>query len=226
MIATENGAEMSRDKKDILKLWIEGVYIPAAYVAAGVVAAYQCPEFLLSRFKNVSKDYPGVRFDIEASNHALKVPTTLAKEISGYTNTIKDSINNKNFGFVFSSDNNQIDGKDIKNITVYKARSMQSVNNEYESIYKTLASTYILRMMRAKTGDYKYDNILFFFSANPSSQKSAWLGSGGYINSIMHHGDDISYEVEEEYNLCNVNLSFNGNTKNLEIVLNKNANAV
>ncbi len=226
MIATENGAEMSRDKKDILKLWIEGVYIPAAYVVAGIVAAYQCPEFLSSRFKNVSKDYPGVRFDIEAANHALKVPTTLAKEISGYTNTIKDSINNKNFGFVFSSDNNQLDGKDIKNVTVYKARSMQSVNNEYESIYKTLASTYILRMMRAKTGDYKYDNILFFFSTNPSSQKSAWLGNSGYVNSIMHHGDDISYEVEEEYNLCNVNLNFNGNTKNLEIVLNKNANAV
>ena len=206
-----------------MKLWIEGVYIPAAYVAAGIVAAYQCPEFLRGKFKNVNPEYPGVRFDIEASNHALKVATTLAKEISGYTNNIKDNINNKNFGFIFSSDNNQLDGKDVKQITVYKARSMQMVNNEYECIYKTLAATYITRMMRAQTGDYKHDNVVSFFSANPMSQKSRWIGKTGYVNSLMAAGDDMSYDIEEEYNICNVNLNFNGNSKNLEIILNKNA---
>ena len=223
MIATEEGAKISQDKKDLLKLWIEGVYIPAAYVAAGIVSAYQCPEFLRGKFKNVNPEYPGVRFDIEASNHALKVPTTLAKEISGYTNNIKDNINNKNFGFIFSSDNNQLDGKDVKQITVYKARSMQMVNNEYECIYKTLAATYITRMMRAQTGDYKHDNVVSFFSANPMSQKSRWIGKTGYVNSIMAAGDDMNYDIEEEYNICNVNLNFNGNSKNLEIILNKNA---
>ena len=223
MIATDEWAHISQDKKDLLKLWIEGVYIPAAYVAAGIVSAYQCPEFLRGKFKNVNPEYPGVRFDIEASNHALKVATTLAKEISGYTNNIKDNINNKNFGFIFSSDNNQLDGKDVKQITVYKARSMQMVNNEYECIYKTLAATYITRMMRAQTGDYKHDNVVSFFSANPMSQKSRWIGKTGYVNSIMASGDDMSYDIEEEYNICNVNLNFNGNSKNLEIVLNKNA---
>lgn len=223
MIATEEGAEISQEKKDLLKIWIEGVYIPASYVSAGIVAAYQCPEFLRTRFKNVTKDYPGVRFDIEAANYALKVPTTLAKEISGYTNNIKDTINNRNFGFIFSSDNNQVDGKEIRQITVYKARSMQLVNNEYECLYKTLVTTYIARMMRAQTSDYKHDNILFFFSANPESQRSSWLSKQGYVNSIMLPGDDMGYNIEEEYNICNVDLSFNGNTKNLEIILNKNA---
>lgn len=228
MVVSEDGtsADISQEKKDILRLWIEGVYIPAAYTASGIVASYQCPEFLRSRFKNVTQDYPGVRFDIEASNYALKVPTTLAKEISGYTNNIKNNINSRNFGFVFSSDNNQIDGKDLTQITVYKARSMQSVNNEYESLYKTLVATYITRMMRAQTSDYKQDNVTFFFSANPNSQKSNWLSKTGYINSIMCPGDDITHDIEEEYGICNVNLKFGGNTKNLEIILNKTASAV
>ena len=222
MLATEEGAQLSKDSKDLLKLWIEGVYIPASYVAAGITAAYQCSEFLSDRFKNVAKEYPGVRFDIEASNHALKLPTTLAKEISGYTNKIKDNINNKNFGFIFSSDNFQIDGKDIRQITVYKARSMQMVENEYESIYKTLVSTYVMRMMRAQTSDYKADNVMFFFSANPQSQRSRWFAKQGYVNSIVMAGDDIKYGIEEEYNLCHVDLTFNGNTKNLEILLSRN----
>ncbi|WP_058486184.1 hypothetical protein [Defluviitalea phaphyphila] len=222
MVATEEGAKISKEKKDLLKLWIEGVYIPASYLAAGITAAYQCPEFLRTRFKNVIRDYPGVRFDIEASNHALKVPTTLAKEISGYTNKIKDSINSRNFGFVFSSDNHQIDGKELRQITVYKARSMQLVDNEYESIYKTLTATYISRIMRAQTSDYKHDNVVFFFSTNPQSQRSLWFSNQGAVNSIIMPGDDISYNIEEEYNICNIDLSFNGNTKNLEIVLNKN----
>ena len=55
------------------------------------------------------------------------------------------------------------------------------------------------------------------------SQKSRWIGKTGYVNSIMASGDDMSYDIEEEYNICNVNLNFNGNSKNLEIILNKNA---
>ncbi len=32
MMRTESGVELSREKEDILKLWIEGVYVGAAYV--------------------------------------------------------------------------------------------------------------------------------------------------------------------------------------------------
>jgi hypothetical protein len=226
MIATDEGAHISQEKKDLLKLWIEGVYVPASYVASGLMAACQCPEFLRTYFKNVSRDYPGVRFDVEAADYALRVPTSLAKEISGYTNSIKDAINTRNFGFIFSSDNNQIDGKDLKQITVYKARSMQVVRNEFESVYKTLTATYITRMMRAQTSDYKHDNVVFFFSANPRSQKSQWLNKTTFINSILLPHDNITYKIEEEYDLCNVDVDFGGNTKNLEIILNKSGAAV
>ncbi|MEK5236145.1 transcriptional regulator [Paenibacillus sp. FSL L8-0470] len=226
MLQTENGVELSKDKEDILKLWIEGVYIGAAYVAAGIVAAYQCPEYLRSNFKNVNREFPGVRFDIEAGDNSLRSVTTMTKEISGFTNTIKDSINRKNFGFIFSSENAQLQDTDIKRITVYKSRSMAMSEDGYDSIYKTQVSTYIERFLRFQTGDFKHENIVKFFSNNPSSQKSRWLGKRGSVNSIIQEGDDMSYIIDEKSNLCHIDLVFNGNVKNLEVMITKGTSTV
>ena len=61
----------------------------------------------------------------------------------------RESGRSKGFGFVFSSENAQCQGKDIKNITVYKARSLaMGDNNNFESIYKTMSATYIERILR------------------------------------------------------------------------------
>ncbi|GMX61333.1 hypothetical protein Elgi_11370 [Paenibacillus elgii] len=227
MLQTEDGGvKLSQEKEDILKLWIEGVYVGAAYVAAGIVAAYQCPEYLRESFKTVSREFPGVRFDIEAGENGLRAITTMAKEISGFTNNIKDSINRKNFGFVFSSENAQLQGKDIKRITVYKARSLASTDDGFDSIYKTLVSTYIERILRFQTGDFKHDNIVKFFSNNPSSQKSKWLGTRGYVNSIIQDGDDMSYIIDDKSNMCHIDLVFNGNVKNLEVMITKGTTPV
>ncbi len=221
MMNTEDGVKLSQEKEDILKLWIEGVYVDAAYVAAGIVAAYQCPEYLKEAFRNVSKEYPGIRFDIESGENNLKVTTTMAKEISGFTNNIKDAINRKNFGFVFSSENAQLQGKDIKRITVYKARSLALTEDGFDSIYKTSVSTYIERMLRFQTNDFKQDNIIKFFSNNPSSQKSKWLNTKDYVNSVIQDGDDLNYIIDDVSNLCQIDLMFNGNVKNLEIAITK-----
>ncbi|TVX95084.1 transcriptional regulator [Cohnella terricola] len=226
MLQTENGVKLSDEKEDILRLWIEGVYVGGAYVAAGIVAAYQCSEYLREQFKTVSKDYPGVRFDIEAGDNSLRVVTTMAKEITGFTNNIKDSINRKNFGFIFSSENAQLQGKDIKRITVYKARSLALSEDGFDSIYKTLVSTYIERSLRFQTGDFKHENIVKFFSNNPNSQKSKWLGTRGYINSVIQDGDDMSYIIDEKSHMCHIDLVFNGNVKNLEVMITKGTTPV
>ncbi|SFF30676.1 hypothetical protein SAMN04487969_12468 [Paenibacillus algorifonticola] len=226
MLQTEYGVQLSQEKEDILRLWIEGVYVGAAYVAAGLVSAYQCPEYLRDQYKTVSREYPGVRFDIESGDNALRVPTTMAKEISGFTNNIKDAINRKNFGFIFSSENAQLQAKDIRRITVYKARSLATSEDGFDSIYKTLVSTYVERILRFQTGDFKHENIVKFFSNNPSSQKSKWLGSRGYTNSIIHDGDDMSFIIDEKSNLCHIDLVFNGNVKNLEVMITKGTTPV
>ena len=224
MEKTESGGvKLSSAREDILKLWIQGVYVDASYVAAGIVAAYQCPEYLKESFRNVSAKYPGVRFDIEAGDNALRMVTTMAKEITGFTNNIKDEINRKSFGFVFSSENAQFEVKDIKRITVYKARSLAQTDDGFESVYKTLVSTYIERMLRFQTNDFKQDKIVDFFSNNPNSQKRKWQNDSGFVNSIIKDGDDLNYTIDELSNLCLIDLTFNGNVKNLEVTITKNA---
>lgn len=221
VIGGEGSAVLSKEKEDIMKLWIEGVYIGAAYEAAGLAAAWQCPEYLKERFPRTSKNYPGVRFDIEAGNHALCATTTMTKEISGFTNTIKNSINNSGFGFVFSSENAKYKGKDIRNIMVYKARNLLMSENEFEPVYKTLVSTYIERILRFYSNDFKKDNILKFFSNNPDSQKSRWGAERDFVNSILQEGDELSYEIDEKSGICSILITFNNNTKNLKVEMSR-----
>ncbi len=220
-INENNVAELSQKKEDIMKLRIDGVYIGAAYIAAGLVGAYQCPKYLKECFKrNVDEELPGVRFDIEAGDHPLKVHTVMAKEITGFTNAIKNEMNRRSFGFVFSSENAVLNGENIDHIMVYKARNLMSDGKVYEPIYKTQATTYMERVLRHTTGDYKKENIVRFFSNNPSSQKSKWQEKRNCVNGILGAGDDIEYEIDEANGYCTLKLTFNGNVKNLEIEIN------
>lgn len=222
IINEEDVVELSQDNEDIMKLWIDGIYVGAAYVAAGLVAAYQSPDYLKEKFsKGVDLELPGVRFDLEADNHSLAVRTTMAKEITGFTNSIKADINRKNFGFVFSSENATYEGKNITNIMVYKARNLLADGAVFEPIYKTQVTSYIERLMRHGTGDFKEDAIIQFFSNNPNSQKSKWLAKRECINAILGKGDDISYTIDEENGFCTLDITFNGNVKNLEVEINR-----
>lgn len=225
MVVGENQtAELSKEKEDIMKLWIDGVYVGAAYVAAGIVSACQCPEYLKSKFGpgvRLDMELPGVRFDIEADDHSLIACTTMAKEITGFTNSIKNDINRKNFGFIFSSENASYKGSNITKIMVYKARNLMSDGSMFEPIYKTQVTTYIERVMRHGTGDFKEDSIVQFFSNNPNSQKSQWLSRREYLNGVLGAGDDISCNINEETGYCTLDITFNGNVKNLEVEINR-----
>ena len=208
--------------EDIMKLGIYGIYIGGAYVGAGFVAACQSPEYLKENFKkNVDTDFPGVRFDIELKNNSLIVHTTMSKEITGFTNSVKDDINRRGFGFVFSSENAVFNGEHINHIMVYKARNLKLLNGNYEPIYKTQTANYIERVLRHATGDFKEENIEKFFSTNPSSTKSRWLSKKDCVNAIIASGDEITYNIDSLAGLCTIELSFNGSIKEIEVPINK-----
>lgn len=221
LLTEQGGAKLSDAREDIMKLWIEGVYVGAAYAAAGIIAACQCPDYLRENYSNVTPKYPGVRYDIESGDHSLRTVTTMGKEITGFTNTIKNTINSKGFGFVFASESSQLNGKEIKNITVYKARTMAVVDDAYDSIYKTMVSTYIERMLRYLSNDFKQENVTRFFSNNPNSQKSLWESDKNYVNAIMQAGDELDCVIDDKTNECNIKLGFNGNVKNLKVSVTK-----
>ena len=130
-------------------------------------------------------------------------------------------INRKNFGFVFSSENAVLKDMNIQNIMVYKARNLLTDGKSYEPIYKTQVTTYIQRVMRLATGDFKQENIVEFFSSKPTSQRSRWMEKKDCINAIIGNGDDIRYSIDEAAGYCTLDIAFNGNVKNLEIEINR-----
>jgi hypothetical protein len=216
-----DNVKVSEAQENIMRFWIEGVYIPAAYVAAGITAACQCPNYLGDTFKrNVSPLLPGVRYDIEQGNNSLVTTTTLAREIAGFTTTVKEDINSQNFGFIFASEKaRDKKGRAINHLTVYKARSLAKDGVTYEPIYRTQVTTYFQRVLQQVTGDNKADNITFFFSPNPSSQMSVWKGQKDFVNAIIKAEDTVTYQMEAAGRDCEITFSFGGNTRNMKITL-------
>ena len=208
-------------RSEEVKFYISGLYIDASYISAGIVSAYQCPEFLKERFDNVLADTPGVRVNIEAFDNSYEIITTMPKEISGYTNNVKNRINEASYGFIFSSDSAIYKNNIIDNILVYKARSLyKNLQHNYEPIYKTLTCTYIERILRYTTSDFKEDRINYFFSSSPDSTKTKWLKNSEYINSILTKKDDMTHVIDNKLNTCSLNLSFVGDVKHLELSIN------
>jgi len=216
--------EESKEQADIRRFWISGVYVPIAFVAAGIYAAFQCPEYLREKFnKNVDPFLPGVRYDVEAGNNALITTTTMAKEISGFPQKVKSDINRQGFGFILGSENLKVpnSGKSIGNLIVYKARSLASDGQNFEPIFQTQVAAYFERMLRMMTGDNKMDNVKYFFSANPNSQMSLWSKRNEYINAIVQVGDHVTYEIDPVGNNCDIQFAFGSLSKNLRVKLNR-----
>ena len=96
-----------------------------------------------------------------------------------------------------------------------------SNGTEFEPIYKTLLVTYIERMLRFYSGDFKQDKILQFFSNNPSSQKSKWDANRQYVNSLLQDGDELDFSIDEKNGICNIQLTFSNTTRNLKVELTR-----
>ena len=224
---TTNGdsVEKSEAQEDIRRFWITGVYIPAAFVAAGIFAAWQCPEYLREKFsKGVDPSLPGVRFDVEAGNNALIVTTTLAKEIAGYPQKVKNDINHQGFGFIFGSENFKTpNGRTVNHLIVYKARSLALASDglNFEPIFQTQVEAFFYRTLQMLTGDNKIDNVRYFFSANPQSQMSLWQKRNEFVNAIIKVGDQVTYEIDPASNSCDIKFVFDGLSKNLRVKLHR-----
>lgn len=43
----------------------------------------------------------------------------------------------------------------------------------------------------------------------------------GCVNAVLGAGDNVEYEIDESNGYCVLNITFNGNVKNLEIEINR-----
>ena len=205
----KEGVAFSADVEEQFKFWIYGVYVSAAFVAAGLVAAYQCPSYLETKYGRVLKDSPGVRFDIEAQENSSIVTTTFAKEIAGISNDDKAVLNRNNFGFIFSSDR-------ANNITVFKARSMLNKEGSFISIFKETTISYVARMLRILSDDLKMEGIMKQYA--PGGQIKKWELSNGYVNSILKVGDSIQ-PLHSEDGLGTIEITFGGMSEYIQLTI-------
>ena len=216
----EAGAvEFPKGLDNDVKFWMKGVYVGAEFAAAGMVAACQCPNFLKTYLKKVYPDFPGVRFDLEEDENALRLPIVFAKEISGFTNDVKEEIDQSKFGFVFSSDNYTLDGKVISGITVMSARSMHMDRRTYRSVFQTTRRTYIERMMAAQLRNKDERNIRAYFE--PSGQISEWMKFGTWDNSIIREGERVELESIAE-GQCDIRIESKGVSESFTINISEN----
>ncbi len=114
----------------------------------------------------------------------------------------------------------EIDIPEKNLIGVLRPKEIQPAD---EPIYKTLVVTYIERMLRFYSGDFKQDKILTFFSNNPNSQKSRWDADRQYVNSILQDGDELDFSIDEKNGVCDVLVTFANTTKNLKVQLTRKA---
>lgn len=211
----ENGSvDFPKEMENDVKFWMKGVYIGAEFVAAGIIAACQCPNFLKTYLKKVYPDFPGVRFDIEENDNALRLPITFAKEISGFTNDVREEINQTKFGFVFTSDNFTLDNRVISGITVMSARSMHMDRRTYRSVFQTTRRTYIERMMEAQLRNKDERSIRSYFE--PSGQISEWIKFGAWDNSVIREGESVTLESIAE-GQCDIRIESKGVSESFTI---------
>ena len=181
---------------------VPGVYIDAAYPAAGLLVASQQTDFLEKHgFKGrVNRNNICVHVDLEDDEVKKNLVTKFNRELATRWNrSIIDEIGSEKFGFVFNGDGIYVDGEQLKNTYVYFARTLKKDDGTYVPIYQVLMKDFILQYLNSgHSGDkvnekeinnFKKDVVAWKKEANPKT-----------VNCILKPDEDISVEEEKDDN--------------------------
>jgi hypothetical protein len=211
-LIVETNAENDQEV-EIVKL--PGIYVDASYVACGLVASYQSPEFLKRRFnaKLINDHFAGVRVDIEKGENRINLHTLMPIETTGYRNEFIEAVNKEPYGFLFASESFVTKIDSVKNkITVFKSRSLGINNGEYKPIYKPLIKTYIERIIKKfSNGIPTLTNVNKVIGNSTSSIIQDWKKEANKVNALINEFDSIKLNEKE------IVISFAKNEEPLEI---------
>lgn len=181
--------------------WLSAVYIDAAYVAAGLIAACQCPDYLMSHYPDkVNEELPGVAYRMLEDDNRLKTKTVMAKEIWGYEKELKEQIVQRGSGIIFACEE--------EGITVLTDRTMAYLKGNPISLSHIQTMTYIERTIRTMTQDYKDILIKQFFTNRQNSKIHQWLKDTSMINSLFRKGETMDYHINEKEGTCDFEVNF------------------
>lgn len=202
----ENRIYIGADKK----LWLDELIVEASYVAAGLQAACQCPMYLSSFYpRSVCQDVPGVSYRLCEGEHNLFTTTQMFREVVGYTHDLYSQIERLARGIVFAP----YRGKVIA--LTDRAYSYKASTPDCIATIQTL--TYMERIIRYESQDYKEHLIKEFFQARPGSIITRWKENSDCVNGILKKDEQIKYHINEENNTCTFEIQFK--ERNMEDVV-------
>lgn len=188
------------------ELWLDALNVEAAYVAAGLVASCQCPEYLKSYYpEKVMDNMPGIAYQLCDSGHNSITLTQMFHEIIDYPLDLYRQIAHESQGMVFAPH-----GGRVMALTD-RAYSFRASAPSHIADIQTAA--YIERVIRYDTQDFQEKLIRDFFQERPGSILSRWKLAPDCVNGILKTGEGIRYEINESSHTCKLEIAFRRGTR-------------
>lgn len=190
---SEWGEIIARDQ--YAKIWLKTIGIEASYVAAGLMAACQCPGYLKERFsRNTNMELPGVGYRIMEQDHSQKTYSYMRMDVLRYKKEVKEKMEQKSTGIVFMPYK-----KGAKILSDHAASYLYGQKNNFADVQTV---TYMEREIRIDTQDFKSTLIKRFFQKRPGSVWERWGQNPEMVNAILKKEESLEYEIDEKNNTC------------------------
>lgn len=184
------------------RLWLDGIGVEASYVAAGIVAACQCPLFLEKYYRNsVYKELPGVGYCFTEADHASRTTVDMVCETIEMSGEKTAEAIRRSRGILFGQRNGKM--------MILTDRAFSYGVNHPVLISMIQTMNYIERVIQYETQDFKKNLILQFFQQRPDSIISKWNSrEKDMVNPILREEESLAYEIEENDRQCTFTIRF------------------
>ncbi len=193
------------DVKEDNIVWLDNIGIGASYVAAGLVAACQCPEYLKGYFGNrVNDNYPGVSYRFSENNNYLVTTSGMLSESICFDEELENELIEWSRGILFGNKNGKMA------VLTERVLSYNRDNKLLVSMIQTI--NYIERKIQYETQDFKKNLIQHFFQKRPGSIISQWYSQDSrVVNNLLRDSEELEYEMDEKSETCTFHIKFNNN---------------
>jgi hypothetical protein len=199
-------------ENDSLVVRYEGITIEASYIAAGLIAACQCPVYLEYFYKNkINAGLPGVAYQLCNNGQNRITFTTMYPEIFGYPDKVKEEILNNGSGIIFAADEKK------PRVIALTDRTMPTIAGLKEGIANIQTLTYMERVMRYYTMDYKNDLVLSFFKNDVNNVVAYWTGDKDIVNAVLKEKEEVNFEIDEKNSTVTLLVTFTNGCKEEKI---------
>ncbi len=205
-----------KDENDT-KIILPGIYIDAAYPAAGLLVASQQPKILDKRKLKFDKDTECVGIDLENINVKKAFMTKFNREsVLRRSEALIKAINQNMFGFVFSGDEVKDESGTWKNSYIHCARTLfqNPKTGIFKPIYQTLVEDYVAIQLKLMASKQPQEVIKKVNSLNKDYERQRNRYKDA-VNFILREGETI--DPPDEDNRGKILIHFIGGEGEIDI---------